>query len=63
MPEIYGDWRVEIDDDVPDHVAFSFSEMSEEGIFGHKIYLPPETADAVAKGLTENAQHIRENCD
>lgn len=48
-----GDWIVDAEDDL---VSLSLSEISEEdGVFSHKIYLPPDIARKLGVALIDFA--------
>lgn len=53
-----GDWLVDVEDETPDYVTFSFAEYDDEGVFSHKICFLPENARDVAHALNKFADFV-----
>lgn len=51
MANDMGDWTVDIDPEVPDHVRLQMTEMDENGGEQKNYYFPPATAWTIGTAL------------
>lgn len=55
-----GDWLVDIEPEYPDYVHIQFSEISDTGIDGFTLYMPPDIALEFAKAVREHAEDLQQ---
>jgi hypothetical protein len=55
-----GEWLVNVEDEVPECVSLSFTELCDAGVSAYKIYLPPKCAREIGDALVEFANALKD---